>query len=59
MPARRRGRILYTLLLLLFAVGVVPLLLTSFTLGRLQRYARSGFRRLPTDHLDASLALML
>src|SRR5574337_1661020 len=23
--------------------------------GRLQRYARSGFRRLPTEHLDATL----
>lgn len=27
--------------------------------GRLQRYARSGFRRLPTEHLDATLALQL
>ncbi len=27
--------------------------------GRLQRYARSGFRRLPTEHMDATLALML
>lgn len=33
--------------------------LTSFALGRLQRYSRSGFRRLPTEHLDQSLALML
>jgi len=33
--------------------------LTSFALGRLQRFARSGFRRNPTEHLDASLALML
>jgi HD-GYP domain-containing protein (c-di-GMP phosphodiesterase class II) len=29
-PARRRGRILHSLLLLLFAVGVVPLVATSF-----------------------------
>ena len=29
--------------------------LTSFALGRLQRYARSGFKRLPTEHLEASL----
>ena len=29
--------------------------LTSFALGRLQRYARSGFKRLPTEHLDAAL----
>lgn len=27
--------------------------------GRLQRYARTGFRRLPTEHLDATLALAL
>ena len=33
--------------------------LTSFVVGRLQRYARSGFRRLPSEHMDASLALML
>ena len=29
--------------------------LVSFVLGRLQRYARSGFKRLPTEHLDAAL----
>ena len=29
--------------------------LTSFVLGRLQRYARSGFRRLPTEHLEPAL----
>ena len=33
--------------------------LTCFALGRLQRFTRSDFRRLPTEHLDASLALML
>ncbi|MBP7565465.1 MAG: nucleoid occlusion factor SlmA [Burkholderiaceae bacterium] len=33
--------------------------LTAFAAGRLQRFARSGFRRLPSEHLDASLALML
>lgn len=33
--------------------------LTAFALGRLQRFARSGFRRLPTEQLEASLALML
>ncbi len=27
----------------------------SFIIGRLQRYARSGFRRLPTEQLEASL----
>jgi TetR/AcrR family transcriptional regulator len=32
--------------------------LTAFALGRLQRYARSGFRRLPTEHLDAALQLI-
>jgi TetR/AcrR family transcriptional regulator len=30
--------------------------LTSFIIGRLQRYARSGFKRLPTEHLDAVLS---
>ncbi len=33
--------------------------LTSFALGRLQRFARSGFRRLPSEYLDATVALML
>lgn len=30
---------------------------TAFVQGRLQRYARSGFKRLPTEQLEASLAL--
>lgn len=34
-------------------------MLTSFALGRLQRFARSGFRRLPTEHLEGSLARMV
>jgi len=38
---------------------VAASVLTAFALGRLQRYARSGFRRMPSEHLDASLALML
>ena len=33
--------------------------LTAFVVGRLQRFARSGFRRLPSEHLEASLALIL
>ncbi len=33
--------------------------LTAFCMGRLQRYARSGFKRLPTEHLEASLARLL
>ena len=33
--------------------------LTAFVVGRLQRYARSGFKRLPSEHLEASLAQML
>ena len=33
--------------------------LTSFLVGRLQRFARSGFRRMPSEHLDASLARLL
>jgi TetR/AcrR family transcriptional regulator len=33
--------------------------LTAFTVGRLQRYARSGFKRSPTEHLDAALKLLV
>jgi TetR/AcrR family transcriptional regulator len=33
--------------------------ITAFCVGRLQRFARSGFRRLPSENLDHSLALML
>ena len=33
--------------------------LTAFVVGRLQRFARSGFRRQPSEHLDAAVALML
>ena len=33
--------------------------LTAFVVGRLQRFARSGFRRLPSEYLEASLAQML
>ena len=38
---------------------VTASMLTSFVVGRLQRFARSGFRRLPSEHLEASLAHML
>jgi TetR/AcrR family transcriptional regulator len=34
-------------------------LLTAFAVGRLQRFARSGFKRTPSEHLEASLARML
>jgi TetR/AcrR family transcriptional regulator len=34
-------------------------LLTAFVVGRLQRFARSGFKRAPSEHLEASLAKML
>jgi len=34
-------------------------MLTAFIVGRLQRFARSGFKRAPSEHLDASLARML
>lgn len=30
----------------------------SFIIGRLQRYARTGFKRLPTEQLDASLRML-
>jgi len=33
--------------------------LTAFVVGRLQRFARSGFRRAPSENLDAAVALML
>ena len=33
--------------------------LVAFMAGRLQRFARSGFKRLPSEHLEASLATLL
>ncbi|HPP84051.1 MAG TPA: nucleoid occlusion factor SlmA, partial [Rubrivivax sp.] len=30
--------------------------LTALVVGRLQRYARSGFKRLPTEHLEPALS---
>jgi TetR/AcrR family transcriptional regulator len=33
--------------------------LVAFVAGRLQRYVRSGYRRLPSEHLDASLGVLL
>ena len=33
--------------------------LTSFAIGRLQRFARSGFRKSPTEHLDVALRLFV
>jgi TetR/AcrR family transcriptional regulator len=38
---------------------VVAGVLTAFAVGRLHRYARSGFRRSPTEHLDAALSQLL
>ncbi|MFT3778192.1 MAG: nucleoid occlusion factor SlmA [Ottowia sp.] len=38
---------------------VVASALTAFVVGRLQRFARSGFRRAPSELLDACLARML
>lgn len=32
---------------------------TAFCVGRLQRYARSGFKRLPSEHLEHSLQRLL
>jgi TetR/AcrR family transcriptional regulator len=34
-------------------------LLSAFAVGRLQRFTRSGFKRLPSEHLDACLTRML
>ena len=33
--------------------------LAAFVAGRLQRFARSGYKRLPSEHLDAALRLLL
>ncbi len=38
---------------------VAAALLVAFMAGRLQRFARSGFRRAPSEHLDACLARIL
>jgi TetR/AcrR family transcriptional regulator len=38
---------------------VTAAVLTAFAMGRLQRFARSGFRRAPSEKLDACLAQML
>ena len=38
---------------------VAASVLTAFAVGRLQRYARSGFKRQPSEHLESSLALLL
>jgi TetR/AcrR family transcriptional regulator len=38
---------------------LVASLLVAFMQGRLQRFARSGFKRMPSEHLQASLARML
>jgi len=32
--------------------------LTAFAVGRLQRFARSGFKRSPIEHLDAALRML-
>ena len=39
--------------------GALASALTGLAVGRLQRYARSGFRRLPTEHLDFALSRLL
>ena len=39
--------------------SVAASVLMSFVQGRLQRFVRTGFRRQPTEHLDASLAMMI
>jgi TetR/AcrR family transcriptional regulator len=35
--------------------GALASAVTAFVVGRLQRYARSGFKRSPTEHLDVAL----
>ena len=34
-------------------------ILAAFAVGRLQRFARSGFKRSPTEHLDVALRLLV
>jgi TetR/AcrR family transcriptional regulator len=38
---------------------LVASVLVAFIQGRLQRYSRSGFKRLPSEHLQAALGRML
>lgn len=40
-------------------VQVRSTVLAAFVTGRLQRFVRSGYRRLPSEHLEASLRLIL
>lgn len=40
-------------------VGIRAAMLMSFVLGRWHRFARSGFKKLPTDASDVSLRLLL
>jgi TetR/AcrR family transcriptional regulator len=40
-------------------VQVQASILSAFVAGRLQRFARSGFKRLPSEHLDACLEQLL
>ncbi len=40
-------------------VQVTASMLVAFMQGRLQRFARSGFKRLPSEHLQAALGRML
>ncbi len=42
-----------------FDVALRANVLTSFVMGRLQRFAKSGFVKLPTEQSDASLAVLL
>ena len=39
--------------------NVLAGVLTAFVVGRLQRFARSGFKRSPGENLEHSLALLL
>lgn len=40
-------------------VQVCAAVLAAFISGRLQRFVRSGYKRLPSEHLDASLRMLL
>ena len=37
----------------------LSVLLSAFVMGRLHRFVRSGFKKLPTEHLEAHLTVLL
>jgi hypothetical protein len=58
-PKYESARITFELHTLKFIAEVANALLVAFMQGRLQRFARTGFKRLPSEHLQAALGRML